>query len=250
MTTAEFSNEFDTLVNTHFLKPPFGDQAYFVDTVFDEYEKSMFLTKAQEEIVKQLYKGELHIGLGFENTEENRRYLEVLVKTTSITPQDTTKNGTVLIDNKTYICNLPNDLMFITYESVNLTSSTDKCIDGKNIIVVPTTQDELYRIQQNPFKQANKRRALRLDISSNSVELITDYHIRAYIVRYIAKPEPIILKDLPDNLSINDWSTENECKLDSILHRVILEAAVKMAVASRAPIVNAAQNAEQKQETK
>ena len=72
MTSEEFSNEFDILLNTY--------AADGVITV-DEYDKSVFLTKAQESLVIDLYTGRLQQIGGFELTEEIKRYLNELVKT-------------------------------------------------------------------------------------------------------------------------------------------------------------------------
>ena len=72
MTSEEFSNEFDILLNTY--------AADGVITV-DEYDKSVFLTKAQESLVIDLYTGRLQQIGGFELTEEVKRYLNELVKT-------------------------------------------------------------------------------------------------------------------------------------------------------------------------
>ena len=68
MTTQEMSNEFDILWNNIMSNQAPG---------LDEYEKSVFLTQAQEEIVTQLYNGTL--GDGFESTEQNREYLSNLI---------------------------------------------------------------------------------------------------------------------------------------------------------------------------
>ena len=78
MTNEEFSNEFDVLANSNSIVKPFG----LTDTPleFNEYEKSVFLTKAQETIVRALYSGNL-TGKSFEETEELRKYLNTLVKT-------------------------------------------------------------------------------------------------------------------------------------------------------------------------
>ena len=54
---------------------------------FDEYEKSVFLTKAQEELVISIYDGKNLSGESFENTEEARRSLSSLVKTFTTTAQ-------------------------------------------------------------------------------------------------------------------------------------------------------------------
>jgi len=69
-----------------------------------------------------------------------------------------------------------------------------------------------------------------LDHSKNTVELISDYTINTYIVRYLAIPEPIVLVTLNNGLSINNISNKNECKLSSNLHRLILENAVTLAL--------------------
>ena len=69
--------------------------------------------------------------------------------------------------------------------------------------VVPTAQDDLYKTSRNPFRGPNKRRVLRLDVEGKVVELISKFDIDKYQIRYLAKPEPIILIDLPEDLSIN-----------------------------------------------
>ena len=52
MNIQEFSNSFDTLLQPYITKDNFGEQNTLA---FDEYEKSIFLTKAQEQIVLELY---------------------------------------------------------------------------------------------------------------------------------------------------------------------------------------------------
>ena len=76
MTNQEFSDSFDTILNSHFSGAP----AMQGDIVLDEYEKSVFLTKAQDELVIGLYSGRNDTGASFEETEELRRYLANLVK--------------------------------------------------------------------------------------------------------------------------------------------------------------------------
>lgn len=49
MTGTEFSDAFDTLVNSYTSNGNFGEQSSRQTPVFDEYEKSLFLTQAQEE---------------------------------------------------------------------------------------------------------------------------------------------------------------------------------------------------------
>lgn len=227
MTTEEFSNGFDVLINSYSSSEPFGFSQSPLS--FDEYEKSIFLTKAQEEIAEGLYTGKA-LGDSFEDTEQLRRYLAHLVKTV-ILPCRVAPNG---LSDKSVFAVLPDDVWFITYESVTLDSDSP-CINGKEIQVVPVTQDEYHRIKGNPFRKPNSRKALRLDVDESMVELISEESIRNYLVRYLSRPEPIILLDLPDELSINNVKTKTECKLNPGIHRMILEVAVTLAIRSRVP---------------
>jgi hypothetical protein len=227
MTTEEFSNEFDTLINSSSTQEIFGTS--ISPLKFDEYEKSVLLTKAQEEIVISLYNGKNDYGESFEGSEEFRRYLDELVKTNEINIEDKIE-GKGLSDKSVFF-KLPDDLLFITYESVTL-SSDSSCLDGKSIVVIPVTQDDYYRVNKNPFKCANERKALRLDSGEGIVEIISAYNIKKYIVRYVSIPSPIILTDL-GTLSINKENKKTPCKLNPILHRIILNRAVQLGLASR-----------------
>ena len=226
MTNEEFSNEFDNLVNKNIAKP-FGVDSTPLE--FDEYEKSMFLTKAQESVVISLYRGTL-TGDSFEKTEELRRYLNELIKTYTTTNKVENEG---LTDNS-YFFDIPDDVWFITYESAVSQDERLGCAKGTVMEVVPTAQDDLYKTSRNPFRGPNKRRVLRLDVEGKVVELISKFDIDKYQIRYLAKPEPIILIALPEDLSINGLTKKTECILNPAIHRVILETAVDLALKSRA----------------
>ena len=225
MTTEEFSNEFEVLLNSYASKQP----NTVLDLQFDEYEKSVFLTKAQEELVISLYDGRNSSGESFENTEEARRSLSSLVKTYVTTTQLTGNTG-LSAYSKFY--SLPIDLWYVTYETITIDDSSS-CLNNQELIVTPVTQDAYYKQNKNPFKGANNRRALRLDAGDNIAEIISKYTISKYLVRYLSKPAPIITVSLIDNLSINGVTVKSECKLNPVVHRTILERAVKMAFQSR-----------------
>lgn len=229
MTTEEFSNEFDTLLNSYSKIEEFGKTPSTIE--LDEYEKSVFLTSAQEEIVIGMYNGKNPFGDSFERTEEIRRYLSDLIKTYT-TDKKVEYTG---LSKSSVFFELPDDLWFITYESVNLKDDGLGCMSGENISVIPITQDEYHRIRKNPFRGANERRALRLDLSGKVVEIISKYNVESYLVRYLSRPAPIILTGLTDNLSINGISLKTECELNPVIHRAILERAVKLAIMSRVP---------------
>lgn len=230
MTLEEFSNEFDTLINGYRETLDFGNDR---SIEFDEYEKSVFLTKAQEELVMSLYRG-TSVNPAFEVTEENRRMLASLEEATTIT-EFSKGNG---ISENSVFAEVDN-IMYITYESAVLKDDKLGCKNGTSVAVIPTTQDTYYRISRNPFRKPSDKRVLRLDYGNDTntsvIELISEYHIDSYYIRYIKKPTPIILVDLGDNLTINGESASTPCKLNSILHRTILTAAVDAAINSIIP---------------
>lgn len=225
MTVQEFSNEFDILYNNIMSNQAPG---------LDEYEKSVFLTQAQEDIIRACYQG-TSAGLGpFENTELVRRELSNLIKTSNIDTSETV--STQFGEGKAYA--LPSEAMYIIQEYY---------IDSNEnpINVVPVTYDEIQKVKNNPFRGPSKNRILRLDYGENKVILITDKNLietyagssPEYVVSYVRKPYPIILTDLSEsNLSINDETSpldnNNPCELSSSIHRLILTQAVSLAAAA------------------
>ena len=232
MTTEEFSNEFDTILQSYSVKNELGQQN---PIAFDEYEKSVFLTKAQEQTIITLYNGKNSSNESLEKTEELRRYLSNLIKTEI--RNKLTDNLPNAVSQNSQFFSLPDDLWFITYESVKVTSE-DKCLNDKELMIIPVTQDDYFRTSRNPFRQSNDRKALRLDIKDNTVEIISKYDISQYLVRYLSKPEPIVLIDFEEGLSINNVSTKNECKLNPALHRLILDEAIRLALVSKGIVNN------------
>lgn len=231
MTLQEFSNGFDTLVNSYKRFKDFDKQELLDSIEFNEYEKSVFLTKAQQEIVVNFYNGKNSYGDTFESTEELRRYLDGLVKTKTYSTDDRTE-GTGVSDNSVFF-KLPDDIAFITLEQVTYADESLGCADGSRANVYPITQDEYGRVKDNPFRGPTKYKVLRLDYGDSIVELVPKYTIGTYLIKYLSKPSPIILEDMPNKLSINNVSTATECQLNSILHNTILERAVTLALSSK-----------------
>lgn len=231
MTIQEFSNAFDTLLNSYNTQVQFGEQASKREIVLDEYEKSVLLTQAQEEVVVNLYNGRNPYGVSFEGTEELRRYLESLVKTKIYSVEDAESNTGV---SKTSIFfKLPTDLAFITLEQVTYDDDTLGCYNGSVASVYPVTQDEYEKVKNNPFRGPTKYKVIRLDPGNNLVELVSKYDIGEYLVRYLSKPNPIILETLPNDLTINGENSWKECELNPILHNTILTRAVQLALQSK-----------------
>lgn len=235
MTCEEFSNQFDTLLNSYSKQASFGDGDSKADVTLDEYEKSLYLTKAQEELVVALYNGRNSSGESFESTEEQRRYLSNLIKEATLKPITNTLGIQLGINSQSKFFTLPEDLWFITYESYKLPE--EKCDAFKEIDIYPVTQDDYNKTKRNPFRGPNDRRALRLDLSDGVIEINSKYNVYTlhaeYYLRYLRKPKPIVLIDLSDGLSIegkSDYSsygnTNQACELHEALHQKILDRAV------------------------
>lgn len=232
MNCDEFSREFDILWNN-----ATSNQAPSLNS----YEKSVFLTKAQESLVVDLYKG--ITGKPFELTEEVASYLSPIIKDISIT----TFNNVNDMFNKTFSrCNNVtkissfDDYWFILYESALVSYEDKNCCDNDfNAGVIPTTYDRFIRMQNNPFKKPNDHRIFRLNIGNNSKrDLYLVYPkngvLKNYQCTYIKHPRPIILENLNTayegyDLSINNISTKSECELGCAIHNEILIKAVDLA---------------------
>ena len=235
MNNAEFSDAFTTLLDSYAHRSNFGDVST-VDIVLNEHEKSVFLTDAQEDLVRDYYMGKTKES--FEESEETRRALAELVIHKEITVSEASPSS--VLTKHSYIFNLPEGLWYIVYEGAVLNlEGSDACEEalngiGEGAVIVPARYDELHYLLNNPFRGPKGNRVLRLDKSGNQVELVSVSHpIAKYVIRYIEQPSPIILTDLPENLNIRGLNTATECQLPTQLHQVILERAVANAVRSK-----------------
>lgn len=226
MDVQELSNLFDTLLQPYITKDVSGEQNTLA---FDEYEKSIFLTKAQEQIVLELYQE-------LEQSEENRKYLSNLIKTGNYVPVG--EHDDTLINNtfKSYKVEIEDSVLFMIYEQCTL-SDENNCINGRIVSVVPTIHDDLDKVLKNPFKSPNNRKVIRLDFD-NKIELISKYNISNYKVRYLKKPNPIILVKLED-LNIDKKQEVSNGETNPILHERIVQRAVQLAVQSKVKSNNA-----------
>jgi len=231
MTTNEFKNEFFIHYNA------IATQSA---PSIDDYELSVYLTKAQLEIIKNYYNplGNKY-KKGFENSEKRRVDLKELVVNYNSTNIISSNQG-LSLDSKFFV--IPDDVFLIIYETANIT--TGDCFIDKQVNVVPKTHDEFNIQIDNPFKQPFKNKIWRLDISkinnNKVVELISPYTISEYQLRYIKYPNPIILTDLTvtfpnDGLSIDGSTNSQTCELDESIHREILDRAIELALRDYKP---------------
>lgn len=244
MDELEFSNRFDTLLNSYKKGVPYGYEQGILDFTLNEYEKSVFLTQAQETFVEGYFKQSTTVDDTFEGSEYARKSIEALVNDIELSP--TTDVSVKHIVNGSQFFKLPNDaadLWFIVYEAIKYdTDSThENSVSGcdKELVdnlgygytnIIPITHDDFYRTYHNPFRGATSRRALRLNVGDKTYEIVSKFAIDKYFIRYVTKPQPIILEDLPDGLTINGKTEKQTCLLDDSLHDTILNMAVQLAL--------------------
>ena len=218
MSTDELNAQFDLLYSNNANVGP----------GLDAYDKSVFLTVAQDQVLNNYYTPKSNKNKeGFEGSEKRRRDLDALATSgISSSPTQTSAN----ISPYSYFFSVEGEARYIINERVKV-SSSETCLDNKILNVTPTSHDE-YNIQKsNPFKRPDKENAWRLDFSNNLVEIIgaSNYTPTEYHYRYIKSPSPIILEDLPAGLSIKGISVETQCELTPIAID-ILNRAVELAL--------------------
>lgn len=228
MTNLEFSREFDILYNNIT-----SNQAPSLNS----YEKSVFLTEAEEQ-----YQQELVAGIG---GKDNGRILAIL---------------NPFIIRKEYTSNEMQQNNFL-FEKRNLNSVTLTSLEKDQVLhilresamchddncssypcnVYPVKEDEVNHILLNPFR-FNKNIVLRVDEYAGPQSkyrrmLIYKGQLDSYIVVYIRPCRPIVLFDENNclDLSVNDTTYESTCEFPASEHRRILEMAVLRAKAAWDP---------------
>ena len=226
MTIQEFSSEFDVQYNNIASNAAPG---------LDEYEKSVLLTRAQDELIKNYFnpKGNKYQE-GFDASPKRQMDFSSLI--TSYQPSLATSNNVAKFDDRGVLYQMPLDVMFVLNEIAHCT------VDGVERVVniVPITVTEYLRMTAKPYKQPLKNQIWRLFQSVGSgvnyiSELIPKYgaSISNYKMRYVRNPSPIILTDLESlNVSIKGVTAATECELNPSIHPEILQRAVELAKAA------------------
>lgn len=265
MTIQEFSNTFDTLLNSYNTQSQFGEQASKGEIVLDEYEKSVLLTQAQDIIVKSYFDGTLNQqGQGFDDSARRQIDFSSLIKIAELNPLE---GDVSIFDERGIVYQLlrkivngaevegTTDVLFILNEKLiqTCTDANEAILWKKDYVIVPISYKEYDREMSKPYAQPLKKQAWRLfqnqaigfDINS---ELIPRFNVTEgtegsgedattttfiYKIRYVKRPQPIILEDLPNNLEIDGVTTESECELNPIIHMDILNKAVELAITTR-----------------
>ena len=224
MNNLEFKNEFDILYNNIGSNQAPG---------IDNYELSVFLTRAQEQLVKNYFnlKGNKYQE-GFAGSPKRDVDLSELVLTKDIT-SDIVTTGVTKLDERSDFFKIPGDLFFILNEKIDI-------LDGdkvRGVTAISLDETEFNRLASMPYNEPLKRQCWKL-LRSNPIinessitEIITKTGtaIQKYVIRYVKKPVPIIIEDLEGDLSIQGVTTESQCELNETIHNEILDRAVELA---------------------
>ena len=248
MTAQEFSSEFDLLYNNVSSNQAPG---------FTEYEKSIFLTKAQDEIIKNYFtnvQGGNKYQQGIEDSR--KRYAdfstlltiaELSAETNKVTPFDERGKIFKFPDGSTN----PKVMIIITEIFKTALAASANTKDLESYQVIPLKFDEYIRLMSKPSSDPLKKQVWKLmgnsESGNGSIEIVPhwkdkDNKTNKLVLKYIRKPYPIILEDLSSQgLTIEGYkgtggstdggAVENKpcCELAEELHPEILQRAVELA---------------------
>lgn len=228
MTYRELSDAFDVYSNRH------AESKYEKILFFDEYEKSLFLTQAADEIVKELLPF-------YDRNEKIKKQLLPITKSVQValaTGIDATKK----IKSTTLLFEMPEDVLYVVLEF--LKTSGGVIIER----VKPLSDDETAYVMENPFRSSTRRPyAFRNSLSIGSVrysEIITSVLANTspvYFIRYVSEvPSFIVTENLLD-ASINGVSTNADLDVIApleMLHNKILNRAILIGYESKSDDIN------------
>lgn len=206
------------------------------------YEKSYYLTTAQNELVKNWYlalsKGN-NTAQGFDDNALRQMDFSNLVKTFLQLPG----NDTPVVDPRALVFALPTSdtVVAILNEEVGLAKNDSSTISQYDTMrqVIPLTYAEYQRLMSKPFNEPLKRQAWRLFRDGKVEVVLTSEDMEAYlfrvlVIRYVKKPYPIILEDLSnydESLTLEGEKEPQDpvCELSESTHEAILQRAVELA---------------------
>ncbi len=231
MTNEEFSNEFDVLYNSITSNQAPG---------LDEYEKSVFLTKAQSEILREYFNSRVDgTNGGFDGSQKRQYDFSQLIRTIELNQDIDEDNFGFALDSRSVRFLFPDDYFL----------SINEVIEDESYVysVLPISYTDYQRLLSKPYPYPPKNYVWRLftsyytpeseetgELPGVVAEILGKFRDEGenlhYKLRYIKRPNPIILRDFTsDKLSIDGVSIETPCELPAQLHQEILERAVTLA---------------------
>lgn len=206
---------------------------------YTEKEISTFLTKAQEQLILEIYRNKNHYK---ENFKKSLSMLKTDIDITDFT------EGPYPFSFK---CNLPAELLVVYNEAASLMTNSlhdYPSITRTDVHVKPVDDDFYHLNKKNPFKKPSVKNDLiwRLDYHTDAVKqhiyvVEPNCTLVKVTVYYYKKPSPIIIawtgyNSGDGNIDGVSWSsyttTSLDCALDSIIHRDIVDRAVQLAFAA------------------
>lgn len=178
MTNQEFSNEFDVLYNNIMSNQAPG---------LDEYEKSIFLTKAQDEIIKSYFDPRKNKPQeGFDGNEKRQIDFSMLLVTETVTEAESASTPLFPLQH-TKLFTVPNRILMFINESLAVTR------DGvpTYLTVIPLDYREYNRLMSKPYKRPLKNQAWRIltNTAVISSSTRTNYHAIASILANLPEME-------------------------------------------------------------
>lgn len=223
MTLQEFNTNFDLLYNNIASNQAPG---------LDEYEKSVFLTNAQLELVKNYFnpKGNKYQE-GFDQSPKRQLDFSTITDLQVYNITDALTN-VVKFNEESIVFPYNDNFLFIIQELATVTDSVTGT--AKNINIRSITNVEYMMAMNKPYKYPFKHEGWRIihNKDDRKLELLLSYgdRLRSYKIRYIKRPTPIILTDLsPLGLTIDGISAPTGCILDEAMHTEIVQRAVELA---------------------
>ena len=160
MTNSEFSNEFDVLYQNITSNQAPG---------LDEYEKSVFLSKAQDEIVKSYFDPKTNKPQeGFDGSEKRQIDFSMLIVTEAV--HEATVSPTPLFPlQHTKLFSIPDRILMFINESLAVER------DGvpTYLTVVPLDYKEYNRLMSKPYKRPLKNQAWRILTNTTTISETT-----------------------------------------------------------------------------
>lgn len=223
MTLQEFNTNFDLLYNNIASNQAPG---------LDEYEKSVFLTNAQLELVKNYFnpKGNKYQE-GFDQSPKRQLDFSTITDLQVYNITDALTD-VVKFNEDSIVFPYNDNFLFIIQELATVTDSVTMA--SKNINIRSITNVEYMMAMNKPYKYPFKHEGWRIihNTDDRKLELLLSYgdRLRSYKIRYIKRPTPIILTDLlPLGLTIDGISDPTDCILDEAMHAEIVQRAVELA---------------------
>lgn len=240
-TVLEWSLEFDQMYNNITSNQAPG---------LTEHEKSIFLTRAQEALVKDYFSGKTNVlGEGFDDSERRQADFSTLVSVQTLVDVSSDV-GVPRLDLRgiSKVYEFPDNILLTLNEQLQYSYTENTQTKYKYFQIVPISYEEYRRLMLKPYKFPPKGMAWRLMTGSLSdsetyvqrIEVIASPSLPSsgltYVMRYVRRPEPIILPDIQGDdetddaeLSVNGSNAISPCLLPEHLHDEILQRAVLLA---------------------